>query len=76
MARCICPGCGRDVRYIVTAPSLHVGNNGLIAVETIEEELITEKGRLVQGFKRHKCPPVLEQRIIPDMTIDKCHCLR
>jgi hypothetical protein len=50
-----CPSCGRDIRYVVAAPSLHAGNNGLIAVETREEELITEKGRLVLGFKRHKC---------------------
>jgi hypothetical protein len=52
-----CPSCGRDIRYVVAAPSLHAGNNGLIAVETREEELLTEKGRLVRGFKRHICPP-------------------
>jgi hypothetical protein len=55
MANVKCPSCGRDIRYVVAAPSLHAGNNGLIAVETREEELLTEKGRLVRGFKRHKC---------------------
>jgi hypothetical protein len=55
MANIKCPSCGRDIRYVVAAPSLHAGNNGLIAVETHEEEMLTEKGRLVRGFKRHKC---------------------
>jgi hypothetical protein len=57
MARCICPGCGQEIRYVIAAPSLHAGNNGLIAVEIEERELITEKGRLVRGFQRHICPP-------------------
>jgi hypothetical protein len=60
MARCVCLDCGREIRYIVAAPSLHAGNNGLIAVETREEELLTEKGRLVRGFKRHICPPSIK----------------
>jgi hypothetical protein len=60
MANVKCPSCGRDIRYVVAAPSLHAGNNGLIAVETREEELLTEKGRLVRGFKRHICPPKAE----------------
>jgi hypothetical protein len=60
MANVKCPFCGRDIRYVVAAPSLHAGSNGLIAVETREEELLTEKGRLVWGFKRHICPPKTE----------------
>ncbi len=51
-----CPACGGDIRYIVTAPSLRAKNNGLVAVEPREEELYTEKGRLVRGYRIHKCP--------------------
>jgi hypothetical protein len=60
MANVKCPSCGRDIRYIIAASSLRAGNNGLIAVETREEELLTEKGRLVRGFKRHICLPKTE----------------
>jgi hypothetical protein len=71
MTRCLCPYCRQEIRYIVAAPSL--GNNGNIPVDLVEWELITEKGRLVRGFKRHKCPPKPEQCTIPGITTDTCH---
>jgi hypothetical protein len=53
MARCICPECGREIRYVVAAASL--GNNGIILVDHEEREIITEKGRKVRGYQEHKC---------------------
>lgn len=50
-----CPNCHKEVRYIARAPSM--GNAGdPIAVEAIEEYLITESGRRVAGFREHHCP--------------------
>jgi hypothetical protein len=54
MANVKCPSCGRDIRYVAAAPSLQA--DGIVAIEIQEQELITEKGRLVRGFHRHKCP--------------------
>jgi hypothetical protein len=71
MANVKCPSCGCDIRYVVAAPSLHAGNNGLIAVETREEELLTEKGRLVRGFKRHICQSKTESGDLYTKSIRK-----
>jgi hypothetical protein len=49
-----CMHCGKEIRYITAAPS--VGDNGIIPVDLEEQELITEKGRIVRGFKVHICP--------------------
>lgn len=54
MARCLCRNCGQEIRYIVSSSGR--GNDGIIPVELDERELITERGRLVRGFKRHVCP--------------------
>jgi hypothetical protein len=49
-----------------------MGNNGIIPVDLEERELITEKGRVVRGFKRHKCPQKPEQCTVPDIITDTC----
>ena len=49
----VCPKCGKEIRYISAAPS--VGGNGIIPVEVRLEEIITEKGRKVQGYRAHIC---------------------
>jgi hypothetical protein len=48
-----CPKCGKEIRYISVSPG--AGVNGIIPVETREEEIITEKGRRVRGYKAHEC---------------------
>lgn len=55
MAAAICPTCGAEIRYIVTAYSTNTANGGITPVEICEEELITERGRIVRGYRAHKC---------------------
>jgi hypothetical protein len=49
----VCPECGQEIRYISAAPSM--GGNGIIPVEVRGEELITESGRKVRGYRAHIC---------------------
>jgi hypothetical protein len=49
----VCPKCGKEIRYISASPGM--GGNGIIPVEVREEELVTEKGRKVRGYKAHEC---------------------
>jgi hypothetical protein len=66
----VCPKCGKEIRYIPAAPSM--GGNGIIPVEIREEELVTEKGRRVRGYRAHECAgkKVCSRRGI---TPDICH---
>jgi hypothetical protein len=46
----VCEKCGKPVRYIAAA-SL----NGIFMVDLVKQELISEKGRIITGYKEHKC---------------------
>jgi len=49
-----CPECGAAVRYI---PSGFSGSSGGVFVVDAEAgELVTESGRVIQGYPRHECP--------------------
>jgi hypothetical protein len=69
-----CPVCGREIRYIVAAPSVHAVN-GLVAVDVAERELVTEKGRLARGFSRHTCPPKENRCTISGEVACACHAV-
>jgi hypothetical protein len=71
MTKCLCPDCGQEIKYITTPP--RNGGNGITAVDIDEQEIITERGRSVRGFKLHRCPPVRNHCTMPGMTTDKCH---
>jgi hypothetical protein len=62
-----CPKCGQEIRYITTAPSM--GSNGIIPVDPPEKELITEKGRKVQGFALHQCQQKEVEIFNPEKTV-------
>ncbi|MDR1837604.1 MAG: hypothetical protein LBQ89_08105 [Treponema sp.] len=49
MATCNCTKCGAEIRYIPT-------NSGHIKVEADYVEIVTDRGRVVQGHFRHDCP--------------------
>jgi hypothetical protein len=50
-----CPHCGKEIRYIAGSPG--TGRAGEpIVVETNEEYLIAESGRMLKGFREHLCP--------------------
>jgi hypothetical protein len=48
-----CPKCGMEIRYITA--SAGVRDNGIMPVEVRQEELITETGRKVRGYRAHRC---------------------
>lgn len=45
----ICPKCQNKVKYIV---SIH---NEVLSVDTTLHTIITERGRIVKGYKLHEC---------------------
>ena len=51
MANVKCPACGKLVRYINAARG-----DGIYMVEAESETLIGDNGRLLKGFREHKCP--------------------
>jgi len=46
----VCPDCGEEVKFI---PS-H-GRQGIFMVDTESDTLIGEKGRVLTGYRVHKC---------------------
>jgi hypothetical protein len=66
-----CSLCGKEIIYKTAAPSL--GNNGIIAVDPSPEELISDSGRLLRGYKRHKCPPLARKCTVEGTSADTCH---
>lgn len=65
-----CSICGNEIRYISSA---RLGNNGIIAVDPPEEELISESGRLLRGFRRHECPEQVRMCTREPMNNQDCH---
>jgi hypothetical protein len=49
----ICEKCGKPVRYIAAARS--VSPDGIFMVDPVPETLISEKGRILTGFRTHEC---------------------
>jgi len=49
MQGCKCVKCGAEIRYVPT-------KEGHIIVEVGYTEIVTDKGRVVQGHLRHNCP--------------------
>jgi ssDNA-binding Zn-finger/Zn-ribbon topoisomerase 1 len=47
----ICPDCGKPVRYINAARG-----EGIFMVEAEPETLIGDNGRVLIGYREHKCP--------------------
>jgi hypothetical protein len=47
----VCPKCGKPVRYISAARG-----DGIFMVEVEPESLIGETGRILTGYREHKCP--------------------
>ena len=55
-----CPKCGKEIRYIVGAPSS--GNSGQpIAVDVEYSEVIHDSGSIVKGHVRHRCKEEADQ---------------
>lgn len=52
----ICEKCGKPVRYIAAARS--VSSEGIFMVDAVPEELISERGRILTGYRVHKCPGI------------------
>lgn len=44
-----CPKCGAEIKYIPCGLGVSI-----VDIEVIE--VVTERGRTVQGYLRHKCP--------------------
>jgi hypothetical protein len=66
-----CPKCGVEIRYITAAPSL--GSNGIIAVDVKQEELISETGRVLRGYRAHRCREKQYCTRQGTTTADHCH---
>jgi hypothetical protein len=49
MQGCKCTKCGADIKYVPTS-------TGNIKVEAEYQEIVTDRGRIMQGHFRHKCP--------------------
>jgi hypothetical protein len=47
----ICPYCGKPVRYINAARG-----EDIFMVDVKPETLIGETGRIITGYREHKCP--------------------
>jgi ssDNA-binding Zn-finger/Zn-ribbon topoisomerase 1 len=47
----ICPDCGKPVRYINAARG-----EDIFMVDVEPETLIGETGRIITGYREHKCP--------------------
>jgi hypothetical protein len=66
MARCVCPHCGREIRYIpigYTESSI-----GVAIVEPEYTEIISDNGRMIKGHLRHRCPETV--RTSSDFSTD------
>lgn len=63
----ICPDCGNPIRYINAARG-----NGVYMVNVDPESLIGETGRILTGFREHKC--LQERRCTREpMNNQDCH---
>jgi ssDNA-binding Zn-finger/Zn-ribbon topoisomerase 1 len=51
MANIKCPSCGKPVRYINAARG-----DRIFMVEAEPDTLIGETGRILKGYREHKCP--------------------
>jgi hypothetical protein len=51
MANVKCSSCGKPVRYISAARG-----DGIFIVEAEPDTLIGESGRILTGYREHKCP--------------------
>jgi hypothetical protein len=69
-----CPKCGREIRYITAAPS--AGSNGIIPVETGQEELISETGRVLRGYRVHECRGVQQKCNSDGIATDTCRAFK
>ena len=49
-----CPKCGAEIRYMPCRASQ--SPSGVLIVEAVTVEVITDSGRIVQGYLRHECP--------------------
>jgi len=49
-----CTKCGAEIRYIPCKPSQSPSGVFIVSAESIE--VITDSGRIVQGYLRHECP--------------------
>jgi phage FluMu protein Com len=56
MANVKCPSCGKLVRYINAARG-----DGIFIVEAEPDTLIGETGRILNGYREHKCPKNKEE---------------
>lgn len=45
----VCSNCKKHIKYIVSK------NNTVLIVDTDVKTLVTEKGRIVEGYSIHKC---------------------
>jgi hypothetical protein len=53
----ICPSCGELVRYINAARG-----EGIFMVEAEPQNFIGENGRVLTGYREHKCPENKEEK--------------
>jgi hypothetical protein len=60
----VCEKCGQPVRYIAAARS--VSPDGIFVVNAEPQELINESGRIIKGFRQHKCPEEVKVDINAD----------
>jgi len=56
----ICPDCGEEVKFIVSH-----GKHGVFMVDTEAESLIGETGRVLTGYRVHKCRKSKKEGIEP-----------
>jgi hypothetical protein len=70
----VCSGCGRPVRYITSARREEV-----YMVDVEPETLIGETGKIITGYREHKCleaeekSPHIRSCTVPGMDNQKCH---
>jgi uncharacterized protein YbaR (Trm112 family) len=49
----VCPACNKPIRYINAAHT--VEPDGIFVVDAEPQTLISEKGRVISGYREHQC---------------------